>query len=437
MVETWLIPIYLIVFGAWLFLIRRENGIGAGVRFLYIANLSAQMLFGPIVFWLFDSPEAVSSAALITLLGVAAFVVGAYIVAPNIEAWRKVPDDATPLDLQEHRQIAWRIFAIGLISQMFLARTLGIATLRALAGQTTFLSHSGATLLVLNAIWSRDRRALLTGIGAVFVAAIVAVFATGFASQGLILIFAAVCLWALSERFTADRLGRIFAISLLLLIPYNAWISGRGELRARAEVERLSIEDQLTIFLRNAEWTGPADLLDTEQVERIKVRLDQSRLFALGIEHTPSVEPFAHGRTFFDAIIAMVPRAIWPEKPIVAGGKDFVSQYTGVDFLGIVSVGMHPIFEFYVNFGVRGVIVFLFLFGLLCGFLDMRFAAGLGSIPTQLIVLQISWTVVSSNVMSEFTMSAGATLVVAWIAGWWIRKWRRRGHSLQTEPGHN
>src|SRR6185295_16720871 len=125
--------------------------------------------------------------------------------------------------------------AIGLISQMFLGRTLGIATLRALAGQTTFLSHSGATLLVLNGIWSRDRLAMLRGMGAVFLAAIVAILVTGFASQGLTLIFAAICLWALSERFTPDRLGRIVALSFLLLIPYNAWISGRGELRARAE----------------------------------------------------------------------------------------------------------------------------------------------------------------------------------------------------------
>jgi hypothetical protein len=61
---------------------------------------------------------------------------------------------------------------------------------------------------------------------------------------------------------------------------------------------------------------------------------------------------------------ALIPRAIWPEKPNVGGGGDVVAQFTGINFSEGTSVGVGQVLEFYINFGMPGV---------LCGFVVLGF----------------------------------------------------------------
>ena len=83
-------------------------------------------------------------------------------------------------------------------------------------------------------------------------------------------------------------------------------------------------------------------------------------------------EMFARGETIWHAIIAPVPRALWPNKPIVAGSGDLVSRYTGIMFAEGTSVGIGPVMEMYVNFGSAGVFVGFIVIGLFLGYIDFR-----------------------------------------------------------------
>src|SRR5207244_3119718 len=46
----------------------------------------------------------------------------------------------------------------------------------------------------------------------------------------------------------------------------------------------------------------------------------------LGQEH------FAYGGTFYEALLALVPRIMWPDKPVKAGSGDTVSRYARMKF---------------------------------------------------------------------------------------------------------
>ena len=63
------------------------------------------------------------------------------------------------------------------------------------------------------------------------------------------------------------------------------------------------------------------------------------------------------GGTLWQAVTALVPRAIWPSKPVVAGSGDLVSRYTGLSFDEDTSVGVGQVMEFYINFGTIGVVL--------------------------------------------------------------------------------
>ncbi len=48
-----------------------------------------------------------------------------------------------------------------------------------------------------------------------------------------------------------------------------------------------------------------------------------------------------------------IPRALWPNKPVVGGSGDLVSTYTGIRFADGTSVGIGQVLESFVNFGTR------------------------------------------------------------------------------------
>src|SRR6202023_2204221 len=84
----------------------------------------------------------------------------------------------------------------------------------------------------------------------------------------------------------------------------------------------------------------------------------------------PVLMPFAYGQTLYQVVIAVIPRAIWPTKPVVAGSGSLVTQYTGIQFAEGTAVGIGHVMEAYISFGVVGVIGGFIALGTLIGAID-------------------------------------------------------------------
>jgi hypothetical protein len=67
---------------------------------------------------------------------------------------------------------------------------------------------------------------------------------------------------------------------------------------------------------------------------------------------------------------ALIPRVIWPDKPTVGGGQDWVSQFTGITFDESTSIGIGQVLELYMNFGISGIIVGFAVLGFILMRLD-------------------------------------------------------------------
>jgi hypothetical protein len=72
-----------------------------------------------------------------------------------------------------------------------------------------------------------------------------------------------------------------------------------------------------------------------EHLQRIDGRLNQNFLVGAAVNQLSQTQAYARGDTLWDALLALIPRAIWPEKPITAGSGNLVSRYTGIDFAGV------------------------------------------------------------------------------------------------------
>ena len=116
------------------------------------------------------------------------------------------------------------------------------------------------------------------------------------------------------------------------------------------------------------------------------------------------------------ALLAFVPRAIWPEKPVFAGSGDLVSKYTGMQFSEGTSVGIGQVMEFYINFGTAGVIVGFLIMGIIVTFIDITAGQRLWHDDWQIFALWyltgISFLQVGGSLV-EVTSSAGASIGAA------------------------
>jgi len=185
--------------------------------------------------------------------------------------------------------------------------------------------------------------------------------------------------------FVATCFNRVtilsFAKLVLWMIPCMylmiAWMASRNMIRSGA-LDQFSMAERASRFgdafvdeLLHAKVT-PYDIQDL-----IFLRIDMSDILAqeLSFENSPSGDDeFAYGETLLDGLYAVVPRAIWPDKPIVAGYATFVGEYTGSARDDDTAVGVPVQFELYANGGAPFVIVGLFLLFYACARLE-RFVA--------------------------------------------------------------
>jgi oligosaccharide repeat unit polymerase len=74
------------------------------------------------------------------------------------------------------------------------------------------------------------------------------------------------------------------------------------------------------------------------------------------------------GRQISGTLLFFVPRSLWPDKPVGSGA--YVSGNMG---MSLDNVSMPIVGEAYINFGILGIILFAYLFGLLCRRFDQRY----------------------------------------------------------------
>lgn len=306
-------------------------------------------------------------------LGILGFMVGSVIAGPLLlsalepprshtpEAERRLPDARLPLTY----------VLIGISSYLILAPLLGrIPTVSALVGSTSQLVIAGFCLALWYYWFAGQRRRFLIVLVLAFALPMITILRQGFLGYGAVALIAVVSFIAVFYRPRWKLILMGAAVAYLGFSFYVTYMRDRGELRAtvwggRSVVERIG---QLSATVTGIEWFNPAN---PTHILRITGRLNQNYLVGAAVERMEArtTEP-ANGETVWHAVLSLIPRALWPDKPIRAGSPDIVTKYTGIRFAAYTSVGIGQVMEFYINFGGLGVVVGFIILGALLTMLD-------------------------------------------------------------------
>lgn len=417
---------YILVMAFWGLSIWREGGLGIGIRFMYGMNLFLFFLLGPLLgeisgqdagdrFFRYPMEPAIHLA----LLGMAVYVATSYWLLPFI-TWRRtlIPPNfarsmANPERLQVQHLVAWNFIIIGLLCSPLMGLTQGLPTIGAVLSQTLFLVDSGLLMLCLNSAYSGKKRSLLLGMTFYVLKYLLFTSLSGHAGSMFINSMVMFCIWLFTVRIRLIYLPALLVVAVTLFIPAAYWLNGRERLRD-AISEGVSTEEKMNhtvnIFL------NPPPLNEINLVQSYRNRGDFSDLMAASMVHTPAIEPYAYGETYYRTMIAIFPRALWPDKPFSLGGSEFVSRYTGITFRENTSVGMNYMFEMYVNFGHPGVIIGMIVLGLILGGMEiLYYTSARLNIYYECVIVQTGWTVCFlADKLSDMLMIVIPGVVLIW-----------------------
>jgi hypothetical protein len=371
---------HLLIWGALLvglvfLVVDRRRGHGA-LTLAYFLALSVGHVPGVLAYL---DPSIISSLAEpteigfnVTLIGMTAFIVGA--MAARVLPRRTTSAKAyqQTVSPQIFSRLGVRIFTMGIASYFVV---LPFSAL--LPSLTAFVSAMGALLIlglwvwIYSAVTAKNSAKILLSIAMLPLLPLATLVTGGFLGYGTVWVLSIVAFYfTIARRRVWFYLAvpPVIFLGLSLFVTYAQqrddirdviWHQNAGIMQRLDKVSKLVTDFQLL------------DLSDEGHLHSLDQRLNQNSLVGEGVmRHREGEVELRYGTTL--ALWALIPRALWPDKPAVGGGQELVSQFTGITFEEGTSVGVGQVLEFYMNFAMPGVVAGFAVLGFILMRLDQE-----------------------------------------------------------------
>ncbi len=306
----------------------------------------------------------------LTLIGMAAFVVGAVLAQWTARRSAAATGALPRRRAQIFDRLGRRTLGLGVVAYFVLVPLSGrVPSLTSVVSAMATLLIVGLWLVLYGANVIADRRRSLATLALVPLLPLATLVTGGFLGYGVYWVLTVVAfLFVITPRriwFYAAAPAIIF-LGLSFFVTYMGQRTGIREVVWQEQSGLLDRLDRASSLITKFELL---DLASPTQAAALDGRLNQNSLVGAAlIYHEDGAAPFAYGATI--PPWALIPRAVWPNKPSTGGGGDIVSEYTGILFAGGTSVGAGQVLEFYINFAVPGVLIGFFCLGYLLMRLD-------------------------------------------------------------------
>ena len=299
----------------------------------------------------------------------AALIAGSLFLSPLIISHLPACRARAGVRYTPHPRLPQAYLLIGAVSYILLSTFLSrLPSMSVIISTGQGLFVVGLCLLCWNSMRRKQGGALLGGIALTLTLPLITIVTQGFMGYGAA---AALVVFAFIGCFFSH--WKMLAVAVLAcylgLSVYVTYMRDRGEIR-NVVWGGQSLEDRMSRISQTAgtfEWFDPSNVA---HLRRIDERMNQDWLVGAAVLRLSTTHEFAGGATLWDAVLALVPRVLWPDKPVSGGSGDLVSHYTGIRFAEGTSVGVGQVLEFYINFGTIGVVLGFLALGAIITTLD-------------------------------------------------------------------
>jgi len=355
----------------WLLAIARVNQFSFGLPIAYLFTLlliHVPGAFAHIVGNDFLPDNDLTAIGIkLTAIGCVCFVVGVRL------ARRSVPDNLStePVDRR-----TFSLFCVlgGWCVTYALSALHQYASIGAVVDQAGYIWIIGVLLGLRRAVHIGDLKWVGIWLAALGVYPVITLVSGGFMTWGYmteIIVLSSLTISTLSYR------RALIGITLTVILGmgvFTTYFLHRTEIRDQVWggapiADRVrSVVDAFSQF----EWFDPRN---PTHLEVLDDRLNQNYFVGAAAQRIQDGQVgYLSGATIWDGVLGLIPRALWPEKSVAVGSGNIVISMTGLELDETAAWGVGSVMEFYINFGVWGIIIGFLLLGWLIGTVDLRAA---------------------------------------------------------------
>ena len=364
-------------------------------------------------------PDIVLDGFRATTYGMIAFCIGVifaglWVGKPKLKSYQN-QNNTSHFDKVMIEKIAVLLFLLGIVVELFILPLIqGIATVTSIIAGFSQLTVLGVCIGIWNALQHRNKKSLYKWLILAYLFPFLSLINNAFLGFGVNKLIIALAFLYQLRRVRITHIILFSAFSYIAISFFVTYINSRSELRELAWNEGAGYTQKFNKIWDMVTDVELFDLNNKSHLYAIDQRLNQNYLVGESIKYIGSGRiDYANGETILSSLVALVPRVVWPEKPVVGGGGDIVSKYTGIWFSKNTSVGTGQVFEFYINFGNIGVIIGLFIFGFLISYFNQNAIKAIGTGNFKGFILWflpgISMIQAGGNLV-EITTSVGASI---------------------------
>lgn len=406
-----------------LFALLRRDRASVGLPIAYLFGLLLIHVPGALAHTfgaatLLDS-ELTETGVFFTAIGSVAFLAGVWLAHFRPQVIPATAPEST-------RDFQWFCIAGGLVFTLAFTLMVRVPTLSAALDRGGTIWMLGVLLGLQDSLRRHDVRWTLIWMLILAVYPVLMLLFGGFVSYGSTAISIVLAGLAVSVRSNwRIALGTVIVavLGVNIFVNYFQW---RTEIRdavwGGAPMEtRIDVTAEV---VRNFEWLDPGN---DAQMKALDQRLNQNYFAGLAAQRIDEghVE-YLYGRSVWEGVLSLVPRILWPEKPVFGGSPQIVSEMTGLTLNEETAWGVGNVMEFHINFGIAGLMGGFVILGALLGHLDRNtaVAVAIGNYGKAAVCFLPAVALTNPiGSLVELSGGAGAALAAGW--GWkWV--WDRR-----------
>jgi hypothetical protein len=417
---TLLIVICLAAF-LWLLQLLRRDRVSLGLPIAYLYSLFLIHLPGALAHmagsdFLLNS-DLIEIAMRFTALGSVCFVAGVWLAHSSIPR--------VPSRREADRPHFWWFCLLGGWSCIYgLSPLYHVPSVSAAVEKGGGIWMLGVMLGLRAALQRGDYKRIGIWLGALMVYPVLMLLLGGFLSYGSAAIIVACSALTISTRSHRRVLVGITVFTYVSLSIFVNYFQHRKEIRDQvwggAPLEA-RVESVIETG-RDFEWL---DLTDRKHLLALDQRLNQNYFVGLAARRIQQGQvEYLKGNLLWQGLLALIPRAFWPEKPVFAGSPQIVSKMTNLRLSRTSSFGVGNVMEFQINFGIPGVMIGFLVLGWLIGILDLKaaIAEGRGDLGAVVLFFLPCVALIQPNgSLIELFSGSAAALVGALV---WNQVWR-------------
>lgn len=235
----------------------------------------------------------------------------------------------------------------------------------------------GALIGLRRAVSMNDLKSVAIWIAATMVYPIYMLLAAGFLSYGVGAALIVVSALAIPARSIGRVWLAVAVTSIIGITVFTNYFVVRKEIRAIVWSDA-GWKTRTTGVINSFSNFEPFVFSTERHIRSLDERLNQNVFVGMSASRIEmGFVDYKWGWSLLEAAMSLVPRAIWPDKPVYGGSPAIVREMTGLNLSVTTSWGVGNVMEFYINFGVIGLIVGFVALGYVLGRLDIKAAISL------------------------------------------------------------